>query len=182
MLEKKNNKPFCIHGHDLSVVGRLNRNGKPTGRCKACVSLASKEEYRTKHPNFRVVEEGYCMHGHVLCKVGTNKRGGCLACESINHKKYNDRVGLQRTLRDQCTRVGITVEFYNLLPKICTLCGTDKPGTHKGNWCKDHDHSTGRFRGLLCRTCNIKLGYLEKAINDPIWLTKVRSYLRPVQS
>ncbi len=36
---------------------------------------------------------------------------------------------------------------------ICALC--PRPAT-----CIDHDHSSGRFRGLLCRQCNAALGTL----------------------
>ena len=33
------------------------------------------------------------------------------------------------------------------------------------NWCLDHDHKTGKFRGWLCNKCNSALGWLEDDIN-----------------
>lgn len=68
----------------------------------------------------------------------------------------------------------LTIEFYNNVlaeqNNQCKICKTDKPGT-TGAWCVDHDHrccagsrSCGKcFRGLLCRDCNIMIGYIDKA-------------------
>jgi hypothetical protein len=40
----------------------------------------------------------------------------------------------------------------------CGICGRLEP-LGKGGWHLDHDHITGRIRGLLCHHCNVGLGH-----------------------
>lgn len=46
----------------------------------------------------------------------------------------------------------------------CNVCSAVEPG-HNG-WCLDHDHGTGRIRGLLCEKCNTALGRLGDTHGD----------------
>jgi hypothetical protein len=57
-------------------------------------------------------------------------------------------------------------------PKVCDICGgppDPKKGMHY-----DHCHQTGKFRGWLCRKCNLMLGNAE---DDPSRLREGASYL-----
>lgn len=58
---------------------------------------------------------------------------------------------------------GITLEDYDKMLEEqngkCKICDSKETGTkHRGRFCVDHDHSTGRIRGLLCFNCNTFLG------------------------
>lgn len=73
------------------------------------------------------------------------------------------------------TRFGITVEQYETMflnqNGRCAICGRE-PDLQRLH--VDHDHKTGRVRGLLCMTCNTALG---KFSDDPELLRKAIEYL-----
>jgi hypothetical protein len=43
----------------------------------------------------------------------------------------------------------------------CANCRTDKPGGNGKRFHLDHDHETGRIRGLLCTNCNTGIGQFK---------------------
>lgn len=47
---------------------------------------------------------------------------------------------------------------------LCEICRRPEP-THGGRLCVDHDHKTGKARGLLCRACNTGLGMFRDSKN-----------------
>lgn len=54
---------------------------------------------------------------------------------------------------------GLTVEQVRTMKaQPCDICGE-----HKAKMNIDHDHKTGRVRGVLCNPCNLMLGYLERS-------------------
>jgi|SRR5882757_5570805 len=86
-------------------------------------------------------------------------------------------------LRYRCTRMGTTPEWYGTQfssqSGVCAICF--QPETHpvkKGgklrNLAIDHNHSTGKVRGLLCCKCNQSLHRLEKFSG---WAESAVSYL-----
>ena len=55
----------------------------------------------------------------------------------------------------------------------CAICGTTEPGGR--GWHVDHDHATGKNRGLLCTNCNVGIGHFK---DTPALLELAASYLR----
>lgn len=60
------------------------------------------------------------------------------------------------------SRYGITKDDFDLMVEqqqgLCLIC--EKPPT--STFHVDHDHESGQVRGLLCASCNVKLGILEQ--------------------
>lgn len=78
-----------------------------------------------------------------------------------------DKKRLKEYTRGICLKekYGITeIEYKEILARQgygCKICG-NKP--RKRPLAVDHDHVTGRIRGLLCTRCNLMLGYAKDNI------------------
>jgi len=84
----------------------------------------------------------------------------CVPCCVANKRKYK-----------------IPVKHYNKMLKdqkgLCFICGSTNTKGNKLNI--DHNHKTGKIRGLLCLKCNLALGL----VNDDIdILLAMVSYLK----
>jgi len=73
------------------------------------------------------------------------------------------------------------IEYETMLKtqnSVCAICGkiqTQKDCNNKTvRLAIDHNHKTGKIRGLLCSGCNGQLGALE----DVAWLPKALAYLK----
>ena len=55
---------------------------------------------------------------------------------------------------------------------VCAICKTDKFG--KNGPCVDHEHKTGKVRGILCSKCNSAVAFLD---DDPNRAIDLADYL-----
>lgn len=170
-----------------------NRTGL-SGFCKACM----RSRYRKTHVR---VSEKLCAKCEVVKAssefgLGPNSPDGlqhwCEACSrdheekrvvdpSIKHKSHaSNRTRIykeRRSLRSRLTRFGISEEQYREMlyrqGGRCAICDRDKCPSGK-SLSIDHDHATGRVRGLLCMECNTMLG---KAGDSQDTLMRAAKYL-----
>jgi hypothetical protein len=74
-------------------------------------------------------------------------------------------------------KYGITLEDYNRMFEEqggrCAICGTHQCATGRA-LAVDHDHKTGKVRGLLCQACNTAIGKLN---DDPELIHKAADYV-----
>lgn len=89
----------------------------------------------------------------------------CKDCaKTRDQSRYTVGAGLDKTrARYRKWKYGITQDqFESLLEKQgggCGVCKRADPGKH--TWRVDHDHLTGKVRGVLCGTCNSGLGHFK---------------------
>lgn len=85
-----------------------------------------------------------------------------------------------RSFKNNLKRYGITPDdYYKLLNQqkgLCFICSTNTVNRTQVsyNLFVDHDHKTGKVRGLLCHHCNAGLGHFK---DNTALLSKAIEYL-----
>ena len=97
------------------------------------------------------------------CGAQTSLRGRCKECmrEYSYQSKYNISIADYDAMYEE--QGGVCA--------ICHLPQTNKRFTHL---CVDHDHESGKVRGLLCDPCNRAIGLLK---DDQRLLESAQRYL-----
>lgn len=90
----------------------------------------------------------------------------CKKCDATARRKWSknnpERSRESSRRRNLLCKYGITVEEYEeLLRKQKDVCGICEGKSSDRNLAVDHDHTTGRVRGLLCNNCNRALGLFQ---------------------
>lgn len=124
-------------------------------------------------------EKTHCVNDHEFTPENTRRtKSGraCIACANARTEEFNKRNPSRRALvrrKYNLKRLyGLTLEQYEELFEtqrgLCAICRkpetiTDRRSSSKPNLGVDHCHTTGRVRGLLCRTCNTGIGLLTES-------------------
>lgn len=142
----------------------METTGQKLIRCKKCNEYKDIDSYYTSK------------------LTSTGLRGSCKVCTRNQDKEYREN-NIEKvkysTKSKRCRReYGITVEEYEekmRTSSVCEICGKTEGRNANDMFCYDHDHSTGEFRGVLCRACNQAIGLLGDTVEG---LTKALNYLK----
>lgn len=82
----------------------------------------------------------------------------CKACCRLDHQGWQKKQTKEQIKNAGLKhKYGITLLEFQLMlfrqDNKCAICKADNPGTRYG-WSVDHDHKTGKVRGVLCWHCN----------------------------
>jgi hypothetical protein len=112
-------------------------------------------------------------------KQGKYRKSSCIECVRGSAKGQYGRTSRETKDRWKRTatarRYGLSLEEYDELVAAherCPICLTTEPGGV--GWTIDHDHETGKVRGVLCSECNLALGKLQDNVAS---LTRAQAYL-----
>lgn len=90
-------------------------------------------------------------------------------------RTHKEHIRLQERRR-RLERYGLTPDGFDQLLAaqngMCAICNTTRLGSR--NLCIDHNHKTGKIRGLLCVACNMAIGYMK---DNPARLKAAADYL-----
>ncbi len=155
--------------------------------CSKCKNVKNEDQFR-KDPRYAKGLFCWCWE----CSRAYSRSPKKLALDRARRKEqfadpafraaYNEKQRLEyltpkgkRRRKNEMYRrkYGITLEFFESEEKkqkgCCKLCG------RKRRLVVDHDHKTGRYRGIICGLCNVALGRIESV---PNFISKIQEYLK----
>jgi hypothetical protein len=179
-------------------------NGKPCNRCKINPKIPGRGQLCIDcHGKCRLcgapaalMPSGYFRPFCSPCRKGAEQQEFCSKCGLVRdgshgsycnkcYREYSREWGIknpekvkQKTRRHMVKReYGLTITEWNELLVAqqgrCATCRTAEPGG-RGQFHTDHNHETGKIRGLLCANCNVALGM---ACEDPVRLRALAAYV-----
>lgn len=148
---------------------RVRTSGPPRIYCsRKCANAAGDERKRER--NARLGPRRCLCGAEVTTRVG---KPVCPDCRKDPRPDAQIRER-RRTLRTY----GLTqADWDNLLRSQgnrCAICRAEEPGLRGESWHIDHDHVTGKVRGVLCGRCNLGIGQLQ---DDPAILFAAARYV-----
>lgn len=133
--------------------------------------LTNQQRYTIKH------RDKINANSRAMYSLDSTKRKASSALWKLNNPDAEPNKHLVR-------KFGITLEDYSIMFETqygkCAICKQEETIHSRGaevgmRLAVDHDHATGKIRGLLCFKCNTTLHYFEK--NKEV-IIDIEDYLR----
>ena len=125
-----------------------------------------------------------CIHGHELTEANTytysSGRRSCRECHRARGRAWKtankEKHRVSQRASELKHKYNMTLEDYDLMSAdqnhVCAICYKPDPAGRR--LAVDHNHETGKIRGLLCHTCNRAIGLLR---DDRTLLSRASEYL-----
>jgi hypothetical protein len=154
-------------------LNSASKNGY-AARCKECSNAENRERRKILKNIRQATKVSLPIPSHKVCSIcNIDKPAEDFPkfqkvklrnmCKSCSNKIHNTK----RRMKNLRINFNMSLEEYEV--KIaqqnskCKICGsTEQDGVALA---VDHDHNTGEVRGLLCRTCNLMLGFAKDNIS-----------------
>lgn len=120
-----------------------------------------------------------CFYKHKNTK--DRLRNECIPCVNKKTMQYyldnKEHMVEKRKEYHFQSKYGLSMDDLNRMKErqnnLCKICKEEAPLV------VDHDHETGKVRGMLCSRCNLAVAYLEA---NPGWADKAIQYLEKYQT
>ncbi|MGH2494917.1 MAG: endonuclease VII domain-containing protein [Ktedonobacteraceae bacterium] len=141
-----------------------------TKQCMSCRKVKAFSEYFENHSTRDNID--------IYCKQCRTVSTQAKKQEKDKSRVQNDLRMSQRRVRKLRSLYGITekeyISLYNQQQGLCAICGRPERKSLGKTLCVDHNHFTGKVRGLLCSNCNSGLGHFEENLD---YLNRAIEYL-----
>ena len=124
----------------------------------ALAEIAGREAWKQADAEFRANRAcAFCGK-----KLSEDRRLGAMFCDRRCKTQERSQSGAQREAADKYyykNKYGLSQEeVQKMRTGGCGICGAKSGAGRHGQLNVDHDHATGRVRGVLCNSCNLGLG------------------------
>lgn len=142
---------------------------------------STRNYYRVYQQRWRATDAGKASRRVSASKWAKTPKGR--ECQANMRRKLKVEREDQRLRRVYGISMEQRAEMFTAIEGKCPICGKlmEFGRAGYGNSVHvDHDHQSGSVRGLLCGSCNIHLGWLEKVGVDAImaYLRKEELWIR----
>lgn len=130
--------------------------------CNKCFELKDSSLFRIKSTVCKKCESAWHAANYIRNKGSILKKNAEWRAANPDQVVYNARQALLRSYK-------ITQADYDALlqkqSNKCAICKSSDTGRKTSVlFLVDHDHKTGKVRGLLCHKCNAAIGMLRDSI------------------